>query len=161
VTGGLPYFGGPGNNYTTHGIATLTDLLREQGGTGLATGLGWFATKHAAGVYGASPPPKGFRAGDTSTAQERIDAAALPIADAHEGEARVAAATVVYDRDGSPVSAPAYLDLPDGRRLAAAAHPDQLSELAGAHLVGARVQVSEQPPTYQVVETPTSPGEST
>ncbi len=31
VTGGLPYFGGPGNNYTTHGIATLTDLLRETG----------------------------------------------------------------------------------------------------------------------------------
>ena len=38
VTGGLPYFGGPGNNYTTHGIATLTDLLRE--GTGAGTRLG-------------------------------------------------------------------------------------------------------------------------
>ena len=30
VTGGLPYFGGPGNNYTTHGIATVTDRLRER-----------------------------------------------------------------------------------------------------------------------------------
>ena len=160
VTGGLPYFGGPGNNYTTHGIATLTDLLREHGGTGLATGLGWFATKHAAGVYGATPPPHGFRAGDTAAEQERIDASALPIADAHEGEARVVAATVAYDRDGTPVSAPAYLDLPDGRRLPATAHPDQLSELAGAHLVGARVQVAGQPPTYRVVETPPSPGAS-
>jgi acetyl-CoA C-acetyltransferase len=158
VTGGLPYFGGPGNNYTTHGIATLTDLLRERGGTGLATGLGWFATKHAAGVYGAAPPPGGFQAGDTSAAQQRIDASALPIADAHEGEARIAAATVAYDRDGTPVSAPAYLDLPDGRRLPAAAHPDQLSDLAGAHLVGARVQVAGTPPTYRVVETPPIPG---
>jgi acetyl-CoA C-acetyltransferase len=29
VTGGLPYFGGPGNNYTTHSIATVTDILRD------------------------------------------------------------------------------------------------------------------------------------
>ena len=158
VTGGLPYFGGPGNNYATHGIATLTDVLRERGGTGLATGLGWFATKHAAGVYAATPPPRGFRMGDTSAAQERIDASALPIAHAHDGEARIAAATVVYDRDGTPVSAPAYLDLLGGRRLPAAAHPDQLPEFAGAHLVGARVQVAGEPPTYRVVETPPSPG---
>ena len=158
VTGGLPYFGGPGNNYATHGIATLTDVLRERGGTGLATGLGWFATKHAAGVYAATPPPRGFRMGDTSAAQERIDASALPIAHAHDGEARIAAATVVYDRDGTPVSAPAYLDLLGGRRLPAAAHPDQLPEFAGAHLVGARVQVAGEPPTYRVVETPPSLG---
>jgi len=28
VTGGLPYFGGPGNDYTTHGIASMCDRLR-------------------------------------------------------------------------------------------------------------------------------------
>ncbi len=70
VTGGLPYFGGPGNNYTTHGIATLTDQLRDGAGTGtrlgLATGLGWFVTKHALGLYGSDPaagrvPPGGHR----------------------------------------------------------------------------------------------------
>lgn len=159
VTGGLPYFGGPGNNYTTHGIATLTDLLREHGGTGLATGLGWFATKHAAGVYGATPPPDGFRRGETARAQQHIDDAALEVAGAHDGEARVAAATVVYDRDGRAVAAPAHLDLPDGRRLPAAAHPDQLPELAGAQLVGARVHVSGEVPTYRVLEPPPSTGE--
>lgn len=159
VTGGLPYFGGPGNNYTTHGIATLTDLLREHGGTGLATGLGWFATKHAAGVYGAAPPPAGFRVGDADDAQPRIDAEALPLADAHEGEARVAGATVVYDRAGEVVAAPAYLQLPDGRRLPAAADPAQLAELAGAHLVDARVHVRGDPPTYRVTAaSPTAGG---
>lgn len=152
VTGGLPYFGGPGNNYTTHGIATLVDRLREHGGTGIATGLGWFATKHAVGVYGAQPPPEGFRVGDTGAAQARIDAEGLQLADAQEGEATVAAATVVYDRDGRVAAAPAYLDLPDGRRLTAAADPAQLDELAGAHLVGARVRVSGDPPAYAVVE---------
>ncbi|HEY1842148.1 MAG TPA: hypothetical protein VGG53_18355, partial [Mycobacterium sp.] len=39
VTGGLPYFGGPGNNYTTPSIATLTDLLRE-GTSGAGGGHG-------------------------------------------------------------------------------------------------------------------------
>ncbi len=34
VTGGLPYFGGPGNNYTTHGIGTVTDRLRRVPGAG-------------------------------------------------------------------------------------------------------------------------------
>ena len=159
VTGGLPYFGGPGNNYTTHGIATLTDLLREEGGTGLATGLGWFATKHAAGMYGASPPPHGFRPGDTAEAQARIDATALTLADAHVGEATVAAATVVYDRDGRVVAAPAYLDLPDGSRLPAAAGSSLLADLAGAELVGARVEVSGEVPTYRVLEPPPPPKE--
>ncbi len=86
VTGGLPYFGGPGNNYTTHGIATMTDLLREGGSVGgsarlgLATGLGWFITKHALGLYGSAPPPGGFHRGDTAAAQARIDGSAVETA---------------------------------------------------------------------------------
>ena len=32
VTGGLPFFGGPGNNYSMHAIATVADRLRENGG---------------------------------------------------------------------------------------------------------------------------------
>ena len=32
---------------------------------GMATGLGWFITKHAIGIYGSEPPPAGFHRGDT------------------------------------------------------------------------------------------------
>ncbi len=32
VTGGLPYFGGPGNAYTLFAIATMAELLRKRGG---------------------------------------------------------------------------------------------------------------------------------
>ncbi len=75
VTGGLPYFGGPGNNYTTHSIAALTERLRRSDdGLGLATGLGWYVTKHALGLYGRKRPPGGFRRGDTEKAQAAIDA---------------------------------------------------------------------------------------
>ena len=29
VTGGLPYFGGPGNNYVTHSIAEMMNTVRS------------------------------------------------------------------------------------------------------------------------------------
>ena len=74
VTGGLPYFGGPGNNYSLHAIATMVERLRERGGTGLVSAMGWYATKHAVGIYGAAPPAEGWRRGDTAEAQRAIDA---------------------------------------------------------------------------------------
>jgi acetyl-CoA C-acetyltransferase len=54
VTGGLAAFGGPGNNYVTHAIAAMVERLRERpGDKGLCTGLGWYVTKHSAGVGAA------------------------------------------------------------------------------------------------------------
>ena len=41
----------------------MVDRLRDRGGTGLVTALGWYLTKHAAGVYGADPPPQGLATG--------------------------------------------------------------------------------------------------
>ena len=61
VTGGLTFAGGPGNNYAGHAIATLVHRLREDPGAyGLATALGWYATKHAVGIYSTRPPRQRF-----------------------------------------------------------------------------------------------------
>ena len=58
VTGGLPYAGGPGNNYTLHAVATMMEELRAEPGTrGLLTGIGWYLNKHAACVCSAAPRP--------------------------------------------------------------------------------------------------------
>jgi acetyl-CoA C-acetyltransferase len=154
VTGGLPYFGGPGSNYTTHAIATVLDLLRERGGHALVTALGWYLTKHAVGVYSATPPPAGFRVGETADEQERIDASAVPVV--AEGEelapspALVEGGTVVYGRDGEVTAAPVVATLPDGRRVAAAAHAEELGGLAGAVLAGRAVVVGGRPPRYRL-----------
>jgi acetyl-CoA C-acetyltransferase len=149
VTGGLPYFGGPGNNYTTHGIATVTDILRDpsagggDGGTsaagaspvrmGLTTGLGWFITKHAMGLYATAPPPGGFHPGDTSAAQAEIDASAVEVAlevDAPT-EAVVVAATVIRDYQGNATGAPLIARLPDGRQMAVAPADDEVIDAVG------------------------------
>lgn len=158
VTGGLPYFGGPGNNYTTHGIATLTDLLREggPGRLGLATGLGWFITKHALGVYGSSPPSGGFHRGDTAAAQARIDASAVATAlELDEAErATVVAVTVVRDGIGAATAAPMIARLADGRQMALAAADDGVVEAVGTldvpGLVGGSVVVQAGPARYRL-----------
>ncbi|HEY7946490.1 MAG TPA: hypothetical protein VID75_02375, partial [Acidimicrobiales bacterium] len=108
VTGGLPYFGGPGNNYSLHAVATMVDHLRRREGAGLVTALGWYMTKHAAGVYGSHPPPLGWRRGDTAADQIAIDASAVEIATDVEGPAVVIASTVAGGRDGEITAAPVF-----------------------------------------------------
>lgn len=159
VTGGLPYFGGPGNNYAMHSIATMVDLLRQSSGTALVTALGGFITKHAAGVYGSEPAPEGFRRGDTRADQHSIDASALPVAvDDAAGGATVDAATIVYGADGSVESVPVIARLDDGRRVAAKAYPDEIAPLAGRSLVGARIHVDGSPATFRVESEPALAG---
>jgi acetyl-CoA C-acetyltransferase len=150
VTGGLPYFGGPGNNYSLHAVATMVDRLRHQGGTGLVTALGWYLTKHAAGIYGSAPPRRGWQRGDTTGAQAAIDASAVDIADDASGPAVVLASTVVSDRQGEITAAPVIARLADGRHVAAAADGAELPSLAGRNLVGSRIDVGGAPIRYRI-----------
>jgi acetyl-CoA C-acetyltransferase len=158
VTGGLPYFGGPGNNYTTHAIATLTDQLRGAalGTLGLATGLGWFVTKHALGIYGATPPPAGFRRGDTARAQAQIDDSAVETALEVDRPtvATVVAATVIRDGSGAPTQAPVIARLPDGRHMAVAPADQEVTDAVGAldvpGRVGGTVVVQPGPARYRL-----------
>lgn len=54
LTGGLPFFGGPGNNYSTHGIVEMVHWLRRQNqrSYGVVGANGGYLSKHAVGVYG-------------------------------------------------------------------------------------------------------------
>jgi len=99
LTGGLGFAGGPGNNYVTHSIATLAARLRsDPGALGMVTGLGWYMTKHAMGLYSTEPPAGGFR---YDSPQDDVDALpqCSPAGD-YEGDATVETYTVVHTRDG-------------------------------------------------------------
>ncbi len=119
-TGGLPFAGGPWNNYPMHAIATIVGELRERpDATALVWANGGYATKHAFGVYRTTPPADGFR---HEQPQAEIDA--LPrreLATAEEaaaagGSADIEAYTVMFDREQRPERAIASCLLPDGRR---------------------------------------------
>lgn len=56
LTGGLPFFGGPGNNYSLHAIAETHARVRGTDQTAVVYANGGIATKHAAGRYGGRPP---------------------------------------------------------------------------------------------------------
>jgi acetyl-CoA C-acetyltransferase len=102
VTGGLPYFGGPGNNYVTHSIAEMVQRVRARPGSyGLVTANGGLLTKEAVGVFSAERPRQPFAPADAGTAQREIDA--LPkvrFAAEPRGEAAIETYSVLHGRRG-------------------------------------------------------------
>ena len=118
VAGGLPYHGGPGNNYVSHAIACMVERLRARPGSrGLVTGVGWYLTKHAVGVYQSAPPPHPFARVDAQRTQAAVDAEPHPpLAEAADGAATVETYTVTHDRDGNPAQGIVVARLADGRR---------------------------------------------
>lgn len=55
VTGGLPFFGGPGNNYSMHALAEMVRRLRGSEQRALVTANGGILSKHAAAVLASDP----------------------------------------------------------------------------------------------------------
>ena len=56
LTGGLPYFGGPGNSYSLHGIAETVAQMRDRPGAfGLVGANGGIMSKYSVGVYSTEP----------------------------------------------------------------------------------------------------------
>jgi len=102
VTGGLPYAGGPGNNYVMHAIAVMMRRLRERRGAwGLVTGNGWYLTKQSTGVYSTAPVEGAWEREDPSVIQRQIDALPHPpVIERPEGRAVIETYTVVHGREG-------------------------------------------------------------
>ncbi len=140
LTGGLPWFGGPGNNYATHAIASAVERLRtDRAGHALVHALGWSCTKHALGVFGGTPPPDGWRRSGGAALQAWVDAQPHPvIAEEAAGRGTVEAYTVVHGRDGAPERGIALGRLDDGRRFVATlpAERDVLESFERAEGVG-------------------------
>lgn len=78
VTGGLPFFGGAGNNYSMHAIATMVERLRARPDDyGLVLANGGFMTKEAVGIYSARPRAN-WAPISSAAIQQAIDSAPVP-----------------------------------------------------------------------------------
>jgi acetyl-CoA C-acetyltransferase len=102
ITGGLPYFGGPGNNYVMHSVVTMMEKLRaKRGAYGLCTGNGWYVTKHSAGIYSTTPVVGRWQREDPKSHQRNLDTMPHPdFIEQPSGRATVETYTVVTDRKG-------------------------------------------------------------
>jgi acetyl-CoA C-acetyltransferase len=140
LTGGLTFGGGPGNNYTSHGIARAVGALRDAPGTAaLVTGLGWYATKHAIGVYASRPPAhEGGQPFAWRDLQPDVDALPQCPVDADAtGAVRVETYTVTFGRDGEPERGIVACRTTAGARAwGNVTDPDELAQLCREEGIG-------------------------
>ena len=102
ITGGLPFFGGPGNNYVTHSIGHMLRALRTRPGAfGLVTANGNYVTKHSFGVYSTSAPAGAWRRESPGVLQVQLDALPkAPFSETPQGAATIETYTVMHGRAG-------------------------------------------------------------
>ncbi len=101
LTGGLPYFGGAGNNYSLHAIAEVVARCRR-GGTGFVFANGGYLTKHSFGVYSAATPAQPFARVAPDTYQVDIDRLPTPVLDSEPAGAGVVETCTVIHAKGAP-----------------------------------------------------------
>lgn len=102
VTGGLPYFGGPGNNYVTHAIAEMVQRVRTQPGSyGLVMANGGLVTKEAVGLFSTEPLARPFEQEDPALIQDQIDQQlAASFVEVANGEAVIETYAVLHGKSG-------------------------------------------------------------
>ena len=142
VTGGLPYFGGAGNNYSMHAIASMVRALRARpGALGLVSANGGFLTKTSVGIYSTTQAVwHGF---DSADLQAEIDGWAAPVVAPGEGAGVVETYTI--DHAGKTPVGVVVGRLESGARFVAttdATDPGVAEAMIARDPMGARVAVA-------------------
>ena len=151
LTGGLPYFGGPGNSYSLHAIAeTVTQMRSRPGAFGLVAANGGIISKYSVGVY--STEAADWTSDNSSQLCAEVAARPVtPVANQAEGAATIETYTVRYDwpvRTGIIVGRLAA----DGSRfLALTDDPDLVALLSDGDPLEARITVSHSGETNRAV----------
>ncbi len=143
ITGGLTFGGGPLNNYVMHSIARMVELARlYPDDKGLITANGGFLTKHAFGVYSATPPPRDFQFADV---QSEVDL--LPTKQWLEnfrGDVVIESYTVMYSNEQPVVGHVACLTQDGKRTWANTEEADLLLGMTREEFCGKRAQINGQ-----------------
>lgn len=100
VTGGLPFFGGPGNSYVMHSISEMMRRVRGRPGSfGLVTANGNYITKHSFGVYSTTPTEGRWTRQDPAVLQRQLDALPkAPLVEAANGPATIETYDIMYGK---------------------------------------------------------------
>ncbi|MGB3302976.1 MAG: acetyl-CoA acetyltransferase [Gordonia sp. (in: high G+C Gram-positive bacteria)] len=148
VTGGLPYFGGPGNNYSMHAIAEIVQRARRAPGSfGLVGANGGMLSKYSVGLY--STIPTRWRPSTSAGIQAELDReGSVSLARFPNGEATIESFVVMSPDSGRP-AATIVGRLADGSRFMSVADSDDtdlLELLSGdADPIGTTVYVRSTP----------------
>jgi acetyl-CoA C-acetyltransferase len=141
LTGGLPFFGGPGNNYSMHGIAETVIQMRDRPGQfGLVGANGGILSKYSVGVY--STEPADWAPDHSRELQAKVgELPKVNVTVAADGPATIETYTVRYDwptRTGIIVG---RLESDDSRFLATTVDPELVALLSDTDPLGQRIAV--------------------
>jgi acetyl-CoA C-acetyltransferase len=155
LTGGLPFFGGPGNGYSLHAIVEAVARCRADPDAWALVGAnGGMLSKYSVGVYSSRPGP--WIAGEDKALQATLDAApGVECVDHPEGWGTIETWTVRFEDD--PPRSVVIGRLDDGRRFVANDVPgdEQVRELLESDdAPGARVYVRSTPEGNRVARSP-------
>jgi len=143
LTGGLPFFGGAGNNYSMHAIAeTVQRARRAPGSYGLVGANGGIMSKYSAGVYCTTPAD--WIPDRSAELQAEINGWAAPEQARYaDGPATIETYTVKHARGGARTGiVVGRLDRGQERFVAKGDDPDLLDLLtAGKEPIGQAVYV--------------------
>jgi acetyl-CoA C-acetyltransferase len=141
LTGGLPYFGGPGNSYSLHGVAETVAAMRDKPGSfGLVGANGGVMSKYSVGVY--STTPVAWAADRGKELQQEI--AALPkvtVTRDANGAGTIETYSVRYDWPETTGVVIGRLDEDGSRFMALATDVDLVALMTDGDPLGARIVV--------------------
>jgi len=140
LTGGLPYFGGAGNNYSMHALAEAVSQLRDaRGSCALVTSVGGILSKHAAGIYSREPCTVDWAAADTRLSRDSMPA--RPVVESPTAGSIVS--YVVNYRGGEPAQAVVLAETGDGGRFVAnSIDPVTVEAMLGAVPAGQAIRIT-------------------
>jgi acetyl-CoA C-acetyltransferase len=143
VTGGMPFAGGPYNNYMFQSACRAAELLREgKGRTALVSCVSGVLTKQAFGLWSLDPGPRGFVHADLTDEVAR-EVGVREIVDEYTGEATIAGYTVLHGRGQQPRGI-ALADTPQGQRaMTTTEDPALIARMQETEFVGRRVRIEQ------------------
>ena len=140
VTGGMPFAGGPLNNYVLQATVRMVEILREQGGHGMVSSVSGMLTKQAWGLWSTRRQSE-FRSLDVSD-QVRAQNPDLEVLPEFQGEGQIAGYTVLFEQ-GEARRLVAVVDLPGRKRCVCFSEdPGLIGAAQSEELVGRPVRVS-------------------
>lgn len=121
ITGGMPYFGGAGNNYSLHAICKMVETLRQDpAATGMVQALSWFISKHSVGIYSGMAGKNPFKPMSAEDHPEMLAPLKGPsIVEEASGKGYVETYMLFHDHQGQAVGGVVIGRLDDGSRFLA------------------------------------------
>src|SRR5210317_705979 len=115
ITGGMPFAGGPLNNYMLHATAQGLMKIRENNTeVALITGVSGMMTKQALAIWGKNPAMN-FASMDVTKEAEKLELP-VPMSSLASGEGKVIGCTTLYEKN-QPIKAVFYAEDSQSQRI--------------------------------------------